>query len=255
MAAPLELEQQSESHDRWLITYADMITLLMVLFVVLYAGSVADAHKFTMLAAGLQQAFNPNVLQSRSVIASTGETQSSGPLLAAMLQDLQQLRTEVDSITGRGPSGGGVEMSANREGIVISLYGNLLFDSGKATINDDSVEVLRRVARILSSLPNPLRVEGHTDNILIDTALYPSNWELSTARGAAVVRHVLAMGISPARMQVVGYGDTHPLNPNDTREQRARNRRVDIQIIYPGATALTLEDLRSLQAPDKGEAR
>ena len=247
--ARLEEPEKPENHERWLITYADMITLLMVFFIVLYASSIVDSNKFQSLAASLQQAFNVDVLQGFDLETTSADPAAAEALVAALKQDVESLRSELDALRGPALSRGDIAVEVNREGILISIYGNLLFDSGKATINYEALDVLQRVARAIATKPYPMRVEGHTDNIPIDTQVYPSNWELSTARATAVVRYLIDSGISPQRVQAVGYGETRPLNGNLNRDQRARNRRVDIQLIYlPSLQALSDADIGRITA-------
>lgn len=230
--ARLEEPEKPENHERWLITYADMITLLMVFFIVLYASSIVDSNKFKSLASSLQQAFNVDVLEGFDLETTSADPAAAEALVSALKQDVESLQGELDALRGPGLSRGDIAVEVNREGILISIYGNLLFDSGKASINYEALDVLQHVARVIATKPYPIRVEGHTDNIPIETQLYPSNWELSTARATAVVRYLIDSGISPLRVQAVGYGETRPLTENLNRDQRARNRRVDIQLIY-----------------------
>ena len=241
--ARIEEPEKPANHERWLITYADMITLLMVFFVVLYASSAVDTNKFKSLATSLQQAFNVDVLKGFDLDTRTTDPATAESLVVTLQRDLEAIDRELEGLRGSGLSRGDVAVEVNREGIVISIYGNLLFDSGKATINYGALDVLRRIARIIGSSLYPIRVEGHTDNIPIVTELYPSNWELSSARATAVVRYLIDSGVNPQRAQAVGYGDTRPLNENADREQRARNRRVDIQLLY-------LESLHPLSDAD-----
>jgi chemotaxis protein MotB len=168
-------------------------------------------------------------------------------LVERIRNEFQQVQSEIDALRGSGPTTGSVAVEVNREGILISMYGNFLFDPGKASLNDDALVALDKIAALLLGSSNAIRVEGHTDNIAPDSVLYPSNWELSSARATSVVRHLIKDGIDPARLQAVGYGETRPLNANRTREDRARNRRVDIQIIYPQAINLSDADISSLQ--------
>lgn len=241
--------EKAESHERWLITYADMITLLMVFFIVLYAGSVTDTAKFKDLSVSLQQAFNVDVLKGSDALAQTPNRAGRDSLVEAIRSDLEFVTREMDSLRAPGFATGGLDVEANHEGMLISLYGNLLFDSGKATLKDEAAPTLSRLITVLRRLPHSVRVEGHTDNVPIQTVLYPSNWELSTARATAVVRHFVDAGLNPQRLQAAGYGETRPRGDNTTRDQRARSRRVDIQILYPGAAQrLTDADLQRLQA-------
>ena len=133
---------------------------------------------------------------------------------------------------------GSVDVGASREGIVISLAGNLLFDSGKSDLKPRGMTLLDTLAERLRTMPNEIRVEGHTDNIPIATPLYPSNWELSSARATTVARYLAEHDeIAASRLSAAGFGEFHPVAPNDTREGRARNRRVDLVVLFPQTPA------------------
>ncbi len=230
-------EAKPENHERWLITYADMITLLMVFFIVLYAGSLSDSKKFGALASSLTQAFNVDLMQGGP--ATTGDTGGGdlASIIQGMRRDAELLQKQFEALQAPGIGRGGVEVTVTQEGMLISMYGNVLFDSGKANLSDDAIPVLDQVIALVQRSNYNVRVEGHTDNVPIETLLYPTNWELSTARATAVVRHLAEQGVAANRLQAVGYADTRPLVANDTREHRARNRRVDIQILLPGLGA------------------
>jgi chemotaxis protein MotB len=167
---------------------------------------------------------------TQEVRAMTGAT-APDPNLASALQDLRQA---VIQIPIPAESSGHVEVGASREGIVISLAGNLLFDSGKSDLKPQGLVLLDSVAERLKTMTNEIRIEGHTDNVPIATPLYPSNWELSSARAITVGRYLSENdGISPTRLAAAGYGEFRPVAPNDTRDGRARNRRVDLVILFP----------------------
>jgi chemotaxis protein MotB len=258
MAKKKHHEEGHVNHERWLVSYADMITLLMVLFVVLFAMGQTDKNKMEALQTSLHRAFNVAVLQgaeptslkgasgasvippvvpasiSQEVLAMTGGSEQDGPIAQA----LQEVRQAVNEVPVPPDTSGRVEVGASREGIVISLAGNLLFDSGKADLKPRGMIMLDTLAERLRTMPNEIRVEGHTDNIPIATALYPSNWELSSARATTVSRYLSEHSeIAPIRLAAAGYGEFRPLAPNDTREGRARNRRVDLVVLFPQAPA------------------
>ncbi len=222
------------SHERWLITYADLITLLLVFFVVMYSISKADTAKFAKLNASLQRAFNVVVLEGYDPTALSGRP--GGASGNSVLDDFVAIRNDLGQLApslARLP-GTGVDVRLNREGILITISGALLFSSGRADLRPESVAVLDRVARYLRRIPNEVRISGHTDNIPPDSPIYPTNWELSTARAIAVARYFSdRWGIAPARLAAVGYGEYRPVADNSTREGRMRNRRVEIQIVYP----------------------
>jgi len=244
------------NHERWLVSYADMITLLMVLFVVLYAMGQTDKSKLEALRTSLQRAFSVEVLRgteatslrgssgssvippvvplaiTQEVMAMTGET-TPDPRMVATLQEVRQVMIDVPVPPD---TSGSVDVGASREGIVISLAGNLLFDSGKSDLKPRGMMLLDTLAERLRMMSNEIRVEGHTDNIPIATPLYPSNWELSSARATTVVRYLAEQAeIAPQRLIAAGLGEVRPVAPNDTREGRARNRRVDLVILFPQA--------------------
>jgi chemotaxis protein MotB len=240
-------EEEHVNHERWLVSYADFITLLFVLFVVMYSLGKADVAKFAKLQASLQRAFRVEVLQGNDPSSVRGNDGTLMPTamiregvaqLAAypdsrLVTTIDELREAMAEVPAPGPGRGSVEIGAARDGAVISLSGNVLFDSGRADLKPEGLVLLDVLAGRLAELSNELRVEGHTDDTPIATPLYPSNWELSSARATTVARYLAERGIAPIRLIAAGYGEFRPAAPNDTREGRARNRRVDIVIISP----------------------
>jgi chemotaxis protein MotB len=272
MAKKKHHAEEHVNHERWLVSYADMITLLMVLFVVLYAMGQTDKSKLEQLRTSLQRAFSVEVLRgteatslrgssgsslvppvvplaiTQEVIAMTGET-TPDPRMVSTLQEVRQAMIEVPVPP---ETSGSVDVGASREGIVISLAGNLLFDSGKSDLKPRGMMLLDTLAERLRMMPNEIRVEGHTDNIPIATPLYPSNWELSSARATTVVRYLAEQAdIAPQRLIAAGLGEVRPVAPNDTREGRARNRRVDLVILFPQQA----DESRTAQRPLPAEPR
>ncbi len=247
-------EEEHVNHERWLITYADLITLLMVFFVVLYSMSRADVAKFARLQASLKRAFKVEVLQGDDPSSLRGddgasvatsviqEALAASPALvpdSRMVSTMEELRAELLRFP-QAQQTSNVQVAANRDGVTISLSGNVLFDSGRADLKPAGLDLLDALADRFQDMPNELRVEGHTDNIPIETSLYPSNWELSSARATTVGRYLVEQdGIAPGRVIAAGYGENRPVAPNDMREGRARNRRVDIVVLFPQVPAVT----------------
>jgi chemotaxis protein MotB len=229
-----------ENAERWLLTYADLITLLMVFFVVLYSMSQADSVKFHRISAALEQAFNLDVLQGHNTngvnegspevttpVADLFNTPDHAAEVARLQEKIQQAATTTGS--DQTPS---VEVGSDKEGVVIRLSGSYLFDSGRAELKPNSLGILESIAAELRALPNDVRVDGHTDSTPIDSPRYATNWELSAARAITVTRYLTESGgIPAARLTAAGYGEYRPLVPNDTREHRALNRRVEIHIL------------------------
>lgn len=229
------VEEGHANLERWLLTYADLITLLLVFFVVMYSISKADQAKFAKLNASLQRAFNVLVLEGQDKTSVAGE---GAPISGnSILNDFFGLKAEMARIAAEMGAEGQINVVLEKEGIAINLSGNLLFDSGRADLRPDSTNVLDRIADRVRNIPNEIRVEGHTDNIPVETDLYPTNWELSVARATVVTRYLIEVGnIQPQRLSAQGYGEYRPVTDNSTRENRALNRRVEILIMYPNGS-------------------
>jgi chemotaxis protein MotB len=233
-------QQSRVSHDRWLVSYADFITLLFAFFVVLFATGQSDRRKKAELAASIQSAFNrmgifephPEVRRAKLLTGTgvsvappvAGQTSSSAPEpMAEVKQHIEQaVRLEMDE--------GVVAVHESADGLVISLKEAGFFDSGAAGIRPSALPVLDRIASVLPECA--LRVEGHTDNVPIHTAQFASNWELSSSRASSIARLLLAYpNVRAENMSVAGYAEFHPAATNETAEGRARNRRVDIVLL------------------------
>ncbi|MBI4214324.1 MAG: OmpA family protein [Chloroflexi bacterium] len=231
------------SSERWLLTYADLITLLLAFFVILYALANVDLKKFEDLKGSLSQAFNTGVLtgQSSSSIIPAGvireeirET-SNNPATSNLLTKLEAQRLEQ-----QGPFPDVISYIAQRpEGVAIAISGTVAFVSGSSELTPEGTAVLRELATTLRELPNDLRIEGHTDNIPTASLRYPTNWELSTARAVAIVRFFETNGLAPARLIAAGFGDQRPIAQNATARDRALNRRAEIVILDPTTAYVT----------------
>ena len=228
------------SHERWLVSYADFITLLFAFFVVLFATGQSDKRKKAELAVSIQSAFNDlgifdahsNLRQLEQVsrrsgfAASPHVVQSAVPMDEASLSLKQHLleaaQTEVSS--------GVIAIHDSPNGLVVSLQEAGFFESGAVGIRPSALPVLNRIAAILPE--SALRVEGHTDDVLIHTAQFASNWELSSSRASSIARLLLLhSNVQADRMSVAGDAEYHPVASNATAEGRARNRRVDIVLL------------------------
>ena len=208
------------SGDRWLFGYADVVTLLFACFASLYAMQAVPTAR--------QPAAQTDIALTReSVEAPAPEPNlvARGTLDASLQRDLMSIATRDASLPG-------VELTTSDRGLVISLPEAGSFPPGRAELSDAVRRVMLGLADRLSALPNPIRVEGHTDDVPIHTALFASNWELSTARATRVVQFLIEDGaIEPARLAATGYAEYRPRLPNDSPDARARNRRVDILIL------------------------
>ena len=237
-----------ENAERWLLTYADLITLLMVFFVVLYSMSQSDSIKFHRISAALERAFNIDVLQGQTnqgVNDGTSETLTPVEQLFTSPEhsaEVARLKSRIEEAMTGSTQAPSVSVGSDREGVVIRLSGSYLFDSGRAELKPNSLAVLDAVALEIRLLPNDVRIDGHTDATPIDSPRYPTNWELSAARALSVTRYLSEIGgVAAGRLTAAGYGEFHPLTPNDTREHRAQNRRVEIHILSSESQASGLE--------------
>lgn len=230
---------KAENHERWLLTYADLITLLLVFFIVLYAGSQEDQKKFEALAQGLRSAFhNPAATSgaggSSAVFTGSGAANAAGS--QQELADFQSITAILERVASERGLGDRISLRMEPDRIVIGLTSDLLFQSGSATLRPSAGPVLDAVAEALRGKPNEIRIEGHTDNIPINTMEFNSNWELSAARATAVLRELVDNGGLPAdRLFAAAYGDARPKADNATAEGRAANRRAEIVVLYPQA--------------------
>lgn len=228
--------EQEGNNERWLITYSDLITLLLVFFIILYAFSKVDNKKYENLASGFNSVFGSGtgILtggNSINIVGGTSSQNSSGEEKSEedMLSDLKQ---QVDGYLTSNSLNESVSTDIDDRGLVISMSNSILFDSGTATIKSDNNLNLKTMGKLLNSMPNYIRIEGHTDNLPINNTKFKSNWELSVIRATNVAEILIdETGISPERISVLGYGEFRPIGDNSTAEGRAKNRRVDIIIM------------------------
>ncbi len=239
--------EDHENLERWLVSYADFITLLFAFFVVMYAISSINEGKYRVLSDSLIQAFReppgstrPLELRSRHPELLTGTGRPIGQASPGAVSREAPVETERMKRVARNVleamaplvKEGQVRVTQSPRGITVEINASVLFASGEAVLQPASIEALTAVARVLAQVDNPIQVEGHTDNVPIRSAAFPSNWELSSARAASVVRLLTEHGVAPARLVAIGYADNRPLDTNATPEGRARNRRVNILILH-----------------------
>lgn len=245
--------EEHENLERWLVSYADFITLLFAFFVVMYAISQVNEGKYKVLSDSLLQAFqNPSTappLPVQRVIVSDPKSHPTPPKAEAIMprrSDAQavQIKKETEKMKGiakdimkaleRLVKTGKVRVTQSNRGIAVEINASVLFASGQATLEGESLKVLKAVAEVLVDVDNHIQVEGYSDNAPIQSVMFPSNWELSSARASGVARLFVENGIQSARVMVVGYGENKPVDTNDTPEGRARNRRVIVMILSAG---------------------
>jgi len=262
-------EEEHENHERWLVSYADMMTLLLVLFVVLYAMSQVDTQKFAALAKGLAASFGgpisvqtsptpegavldglPGAVDIASAIppdptvsdaqvdaaasaAAAERAQSVAAEAAAAYDELAAARDAIDAALAAAGYDGAAQFEIDERGLVVHIVADqVLFDAEEAVLRPEGGAILSAVAPTLLALPNDLAVEGHANHLPVSAGgAWPSNWELSAYRATTVVRYLAGDGVPEDRMSADAYGSTRPLVPVTARDAITVNRRVDIVVL------------------------
>ncbi|MGB7481991.1 MAG: flagellar motor protein MotD [Burkholderiaceae bacterium] len=244
-------QEEADNHERWLVSYADFMTLLFAFFVVMYAISSINEGKYRVLSDALGNAFGQSRITTPLPLPH-GELAPQlqlRPQLAPKNRVSDALRRERERMTAMARSlldalaplvrQGQVRVTQSSRGISIEISASVLFASGEAKLTDESSQALRAVAAVLKDDDHAIQIEGHTDNTPIATALFPSNWELSAVRASSVVRLFIEHGIGAARLTAVGYGETRPIASNGDAEGRQRNRRVEVIILSTAPDTVT----------------
>jgi chemotaxis protein MotB len=246
-------EEEHENHERWLVSYADFMTLLFAFFTTLYAISTVDAQKAGKMVQSMRASFDNTVFPqgSKTLSLSQGQGSGEGAVVAHQLtdniklknlkvkvlngdQELGTLKRKVEANIGTELLKGIVRTHLEPRGLIISLGEGGFFDSGSDQIKPDGKVLLDAIAANLVTLGNLVRIEGHTDNVPIRNSKFPSNWELSTARATAITRRIIEkFGFRGELLESAGCAEYKPVAPNETEEGRARNRRVDIVVLNP----------------------
>lgn len=259
-------EAEKENNERWLLTYADLITLLMIFFVVLYSMSKVDAQKFQAVAESLSKALGGGTPSKMEISTSpqgptlfaTGTPSSKATIPGKGTdpnnitngnpatnnanntgqgnteqenQSIEAIKAKLDKFAQDNGIQTTLMSSIEERGLVVSIQETLLFESGSAGITSSARDILEKISTVLAASPNQIKVEGHTDNLPIHTPQFPSNWELSVIRATNVVQILQNDGIEPDRLSAAGYGEYRPIASNNTEAGRAQNRRIDLVIL------------------------
>lgn len=249
MAIKREPEKPA-NHERWLVSYGDLLTLLFAVFVVMYAMGQSDKKKAEEVAQSIQSAFGmaqsgaggkPIMIQSGavSVIPDMKTIPPAQKRIAAgrvrqyaTHANYGPIKASIDAYLAKSGASGKVAVEITKRGVVVSLKEAGFFDSGSAHLKKESIETLTAIAEALNQYANTFRVEGHTDNVPMRSAEFRSNWELSTIRATTVVHFLTeTAGFDPELLSAVGYGEYRPISDNESQDGRARNRRVDIVLL------------------------
>lgn len=242
------IEEDEENPERWLVSYADFITLLFAFFVVMYAISSVNQSKYSDLTSSMGTAFS-GVNPAGSIKNHTGTKDKIKGQQGSIVKPLplshlyqEKIRREREAMTSMGVdlsnslapliSEGKVRVSQNNRGIRIDIHDSLLFSLGSAELATAATGILSEIATMVKDGQRLIQVEGHTDNTEIHNANFYSNWELSAVRASSVVRMLSDAGIDNSRLSAIGFGSAQPISENDTLVGRAKNRRVSIMILY-----------------------
>ncbi len=251
------------SHERWLVSYADFITLLFAFFVVLYSTAKADQKKQQQVSQAINSAFKAlGLFQSNARVEPSSKTaQSAEPAAMPMnvvmgeqllaspetREDFERIRKHLEKLLSNQIANHTVALHIGVDGLVISLREAGFYDSGSAVPHKQSMQALDQIAGALLDTPYEIRIEGHTDNVPIHTAQFDSNWELSTARATRLTKlFIEGHSFEPARLSASGYAEFHPVASNATDEGRGQNRRVDIIVLPKSLVPIQKE----VQVPD-----
>jgi chemotaxis protein MotB len=246
-------EEEHENMERWLVSYADFITLLFAFFVTMYSVSRVDGKKMGSAVESLQRALgsvmpiqmthkDPGVFSNQAISIQFSMTPIEGKAYTAdgrtLIKMAEDIKKGIEDVSGEKASKTGSPLShqikfiIEKRGLVIRISEHIFFNSGEASIRPEMEPVLNVLAQTLSKIPNHIRIEGHTDNVPIHNARFPSNWELSTARATTIIRYLLDhFQFDPEKISATGYAEFRPVDTNSTPEGRLQNRRVDFVIL------------------------
>jgi len=277
MARRKHSEEEHENLERWLISYADFITLLFAFFVVMYAISSVNEGKYRVLSESLAAVFREpqkdhnlghtlepiqigELKKGQDLVGEPATSESAAS--AEEIEDLDAERAQLENLADQIEAALSpyiqddlVAVKRHELWVEVEMKSGMFFSSGKADLSKESLPVLNRMSEIFREVDNTIHVEGHTDNVPINTAEFPSNWALSSARAAVVVNQLMSNGIDPRRMAAIGYGEYHPIADNRSEDGRYQNRRVVIVLMSRGAARYRLSsgdrirDLDAAQMP------
>ncbi len=240
------------NHERWLVSYADFITLLFAVFVVLYAMGQSDKKKVEEVMQSIQSSFGMstagtapkiNVISSKSInimptlkpelsIVPAGRTGRGQGKTRAEEKDFRQIKASIEAYLVKQGAQNKVALTITRRGLIVSLKEAGFFDSGQAQIKPEAHELINTISEVMTQYNNPLRVEGHTDNVPISSSQFPSNWELSTARATNGLKYLIKhFDVDPDKISATGYAEFRPIADNTTPDGRGKNRRVDLVML------------------------
>jgi chemotaxis protein MotB len=226
------IEDDNENLERWLLTYSDLITLLLAFFIIMYSISQVDLRKFKRVTDALNVVLDGN--QNQKQAGMNNEFKIAPIKNHDPMGDLLNLQKNIDEIAKKMQLGLQINTQLQKRGLVIHISESAFFDPGKADLKPQAMIIFDLLAAEFLKIPNHIRIEGHTDNLPINTPKFPSNWELSTARATNCLRYLVEKHqFPPERISALGYAEYRPIATNGTIDGRNKNRRVDIVVLAP----------------------
>ncbi|MGG1401130.1 flagellar motor protein MotB [Bacillus salipaludis] len=238
-----KFDEEHEEHmdEAWLLPYSDLLTLLLALFIVLFAASSINKSKYEAIMESFKSELSGTQVENSQVgLAPTPATvvqqqkppvQSIQPVNKQKDVELDKLKEKLEAYIEKNHLHATVTLQNTKRGVEVTLKDVILFDPGKADLKKSSFKTLNAIVGLMKTVPNPISIEGHTDNVPIGNAAFSSNWELSSARAVSVLHYFELKHISHKRLQFTGYGEYKPIYRNDTKEHRQANRRVNIVVL------------------------
>jgi len=237
--------REPDNHERWMVSYADFITLLFAFFVVMYGISSVNEGKYKVFSVAVNQAFGTEGAAAEGGTLRLTEQEMYFKSLVdrrnarlaekqrKLNERMQKLNDTLNTKMAGFLQNGQMTVSRSSRGVTLDINASMLFKPGEAVVQPEAVATLADIAKILATEEMIIEVEGHTDNLPIATPQFPSNWELSSARASSVVRLFIEQGIVATRLKAIGFADNVPIEANDSIEGRARNRRVAVTVLAP----------------------
>ncbi|MBE9525785.1 MAG: flagellar motor protein MotD [Proteobacteria bacterium] len=262
--------EEHVNHERWLVSYADFITLLFAFFVVMYSISSVNEGKYRVLSNTLENAFNEtkrseDPLQIGEISKGSGDTSKQGssgqdinllelipietytppPVAKEIIQTIEEISEQLNESLSELIESDDVTIKYGDDWLELEIKSKVLFESGESRLEESAEPIMGDIANILNGYSNPIQVEGFTDNYPINTPRFPSNWELSAARAASVVHLLDIQGVDSSRMSAIGYGEFKPIADNATKDGRQKNRRVILVIHGSNDNLRTIETFKT----------
>ncbi len=264
-------QQEHENHERWLVSYADFITLLFAFFVVMYSISSVNEGKYRVLSDTLEAVFSerPKTVEpiqvgqlSRGNSKTPGESESTSPTINPLdlpvtqpylpppvseetIKTIEAISEQFDTALSDLIESEDITIKQGEDWLELEIKSNVLFQSGESRLEKTAIPIVDKIATILNTSANPVQVEGFTDNNPINTPKFPSNWELSAARAASMVHLLSRLGVEPSRMSAIGYGEFKPIADNQTEAGRQKNRRVVLVVLGSDTSRRSIETFNS----------